>query len=61
MVLARSALFVHHSNSPTLTFWRLEFSLNESGAEPTDLHQRSVELFLFRVDGPSRSQQLHRL
>ena len=37
MVLAQSTLFVHHWDSPILTFWRREFSPNEREAEPKDL------------------------
>ena len=56
MVLVQGALFVHHSDSLTL---RHEFSLNERDAEPKDLPQPNVELFLIRVDGLSQLQQLH--
>ena len=60
MVLAQSTLFVHHSDSPILTLWRRECSPNERDAEPIDLQQPNVELFLIQVGGPSQSQQLHR-
>ena len=53
MVLVQSTLSLHHSDSPTLTFWRLKFSTNEGDAEPIDLPRLNVELFLIRVDGPS--------
>ena len=53
--------FVQHSDSPTLTCWRPEFSSNERDAEPTGLQQLIVELFSIRADGPSRWQQLHRI
>ena len=41
--------------------WESRISPNERDAEPTDLQQLDVELFLIRVDGPSGSQQLHRI
>ena len=59
MVLAQGTFFVRHSDSPTLTFWRREFSPNERDAESIDLQQPNIELCLIRVDGPSESQQLH--
>ena len=33
MVMVRSSLFVHHSDSSTPTFWRRDFSPNERDAE----------------------------
>ena len=59
MVLAQGTSFVHHSESPTLKFWRRELSPNERDAESTDLQQPNVELFLIRVDGLSQSQQFN--
>ena len=54
MVLVRGTMFVHHPDSPSLTFWRLEFYSNKRDAEPTNLPQQNVELFLIRVDEPSQ-------
>ena len=59
MVLVRCTLFAHHSDSPTLTLWRREFSPNERDAESMNLPQPNVELFLLRVDEPSQWRQLH--
>ena len=58
MVLVQGTLFVHHSDSSILTFWKFEFSPNEHDAEPINLPQPKVELFRIRVDEPSQSQQL---
>ena len=62
MVLAQGTLlFVHHSNSPILTFWSLEFFIEKRNAETTDLQQLDVELLPIPVDGPCRSRHLHRI
>ena len=39
VVPAQDSWFVHRSDSPVLTFWKLEFSLNEHGVAPTSLQQ----------------------
>ena len=49
--------FVRHSDSPVLTFWRLEFSVNEHVVAPTGLQQPNVGLFLIRAGGPSQLLQ----
>ena len=59
MVLVQGTLFVHHSDSPIPTLWRLDFSPNERDAQPINLPQPSVELFLIRVSEPSQLLQLH--
>ena len=45
MVPAQDTWFVHRSDSPVLTFCRLEFSLNEHDVAPKDLQQPNVGLF----------------
>ena len=55
---AKDTWFEHRSESPLLTFSRLEFSLNEHDAAPTDLQQPSVGLLLMRAGGPSQLLQL---
>ena len=49
MVLDQDTWFGRRSDSPVLTFWRLEFSLNEHGVAPTGLQQPNVGLFLIRA------------
>ena len=61
MVRVQRTLFVHHSDSPTVTFWRREFSPNERDAESINLPQPNVELFLIRADGPSRLLRLRQI
>ena len=56
MVLAQDTWF-RRSDSPVLTFWRLEFSLNEH-VVPTSLQQLKVGLFLIRASEPSQLLQL---
>ena len=56
-VRAQDTWFVHRSDSPVLTFWRLGFSLDEHDVALKDLQQPSVGLFLIRA-GPSRMLQL---
>ena len=51
MVPAQDTLCVHRSDYPVLTFWRLEFFLNEHDVAPKDLQQPDVGLFL----NPSRT------
>ena len=48
----------HHSDSPTLTFERREFSPNEHGVAPTSLQQPKVELFLIRAGEPCQLLRL---
>ena len=50
--------FVHRSDSPVLTFKKLEISLNEHGVAPTTLQQPNVGLFPIRAGGPSRLLRL---
>ena len=59
MVPAQDTRFVSRLDSPVLTFWRLEFSLNEHVVAPTGLQQPNVGLFLIRAGGPSQLPQLH--
>ena len=42
VVPAQDTWFVHRSDSPVLTSWKLEFSLNERGVAPTSLQQPNV-------------------
>ena len=56
---ARDTWFVHRSDSPVLTFWKLELSLNEHGVAPIRLQQQDVGHFPIRVDEPSRLLRLH--
>ena len=49
VVLAQDTWFVHRSDSPVLTFWKLEFSPNERGVAPTSLRQPNVGLFPIRA------------
>ena len=46
MVPAQDTWFVHLSDSPVLTIWRLEFPLNEHDVAPKCLQQPNVGLFL---------------
>ena len=58
---AEDTWFVHRSDSPVLTFWKLEFSPNERGAAPTSLRQPNVGLFPIRAGGPSRLLRLRQI
>ena len=58
VVLVRETWFVHRSDSLVLTFWQLEFSLNERDVAPTSLPQPSVGLFPDQVDEPPQLRQL---
>ena len=58
VVLAQGTWFGRRSDSPVLTFGRLEFSLNEHDVAPKGLQQPGVRLFLNRAGEPSRLLQL---
>ena len=57
-VLAQDTWFVHRSDCPALTFWKLEFSLHETGVAPTSLQQPNVGLCPIRARGQSRLLRL---
>ena len=61
MVPARETWFVHRSDSPVLTFWKLEVSLIWHGVVPTGLRQPNVGLIPIRAGGPSRLLQLRQI
>ena len=55
MVLIQGTLFAHHSHSPTLTFWRRDFSLNERDAESKNLTKMSNFSWSESMNLPNRS------
>ena len=61
VVPAQDTRFAHRSDSPVLTFWELEFFLNEHGVAPTSLQQPNVGLFPIRAGGPSRLLRLRQI
>ena len=50
MVLVRGTLFVHRSDCPVLTFWKLKFSQNEHGVAPTSLQQPTIPIAAVESD-----------
>ena len=61
MVLVQDTWFVRRSDSPVLTLWKLEYSLNEHGVAPTSLQEPNVGLFPIRASGPSRLLRLRQI